>query len=57
MKTITITISPEGETTIETKGFVGTACKDATAALEKALGMKTKDAPTKEATQKVKVTS
>jgi len=57
MKTITITISPEGETTIETKGFTGTACKDATAALEKALGIKTKDAPTKESTQKVKVTS
>jgi hypothetical protein len=56
MKTITITITSEGETTIETKGFVGAACKDATAALEKALGMKTKDAPTKEANQKVRVT-
>jgi len=56
MKTITITITPDGETTIETKGFTGTACKDATAALEKALGMKTKDAPTKEANQKVRVT-
>ena len=33
-------MSPKGETKIETKGFAGNACKAASEALEKALGLK-----------------
>ena len=38
MKTIEITIAPDGATTIETKGFAGRECLDATRALKAALG-------------------
>ena len=38
MKTIEVTVSPTGETTVETKGFTGPACRDASRALEQALG-------------------
>jgi hypothetical protein len=40
LKTIEVIVSPKGETKIETKGFVGSACKAASEALEKALGLK-----------------
>lgn len=42
-KTIQITISPKGETKIETSGFSGSSCQDATRALEAALGAKTSE--------------
>lgn len=35
-----ITVSPKGETKIETKGFAGSTCKAASESLEKALGFK-----------------
>jgi hypothetical protein len=38
-KTIEITVSPEGATSIKTAGFTGGSCKDATRDLEKALGV------------------
>ena len=38
MKTIKITIETDGKTNIETAGFTGKSCKDATAELERALG-------------------
>lgn len=38
METVTITIDADGNPTIETKGFTGSACKAATKDLEKALG-------------------
>jgi hypothetical protein len=38
-KTIQITVSPEGATTIKTSGFTGSSCKDATRELERALGV------------------
>jgi len=38
-KTIQITVSPKGETKIETSGFSGSSCQDATRELEKALGV------------------
>ena len=38
-KTIEITVSPEGATSIKTSGFTGSLCKDATRDLEKALGV------------------
>jgi hypothetical protein len=47
-KTIQITISPKGETKIETSGFSGSSCQDATRALEAALGAKTSETLTGE---------
>lgn len=38
MRTINIIISPTGETKIETVGFVGSTCRDASRFLESALG-------------------
>jgi hypothetical protein len=38
-RTIEITVSPEGDTTIRTSGFTGSTCKDATRELERALGV------------------
>ena len=36
-KTIEITVSPEGATSIKTSGFTGSSCRDATRELERAL--------------------
>ncbi len=44
MPHVIIDISPDGETTIEARGFQGAQCKDATRAIENALGKTTKDA-------------
>ena len=38
-RTIEITVSPEGATSIKTSGFAGGACRDATRDLERALGV------------------
>ena len=38
-KTIEITVSPEGATSIKTTGFTGGSCRDATRDLERALGV------------------
>ncbi len=38
MKTIEIVVSPTGQTTIQTKGFAGASCQDASRFLEQALG-------------------
>ena len=38
-KTIEITVSPEGGTSIKTSGFTGSSCRDATRELERALGL------------------
>lgn len=38
-KTIEITVSPKGATSIKTSGFTGSSCKDATRDLERALGI------------------
>ncbi|HEY5312925.1 MAG TPA: DUF2997 domain-containing protein [Pirellulales bacterium] len=38
MKTIEILIRPDGQTSVETKGFEGASCQDATRVLEQALG-------------------
>jgi hypothetical protein len=40
---IEITVSPQGETTIQTKGFQGESCRDASRQLEAALGLKTQE--------------
>jgi hypothetical protein len=39
LKTIEIIVSPAGETRLETKGFTGVACKEASRSLEQALGL------------------
>lgn len=39
MKTIEITITPEGQTTVEARGFQGPSCRDATRDLLRALGV------------------
>jgi hypothetical protein len=39
-KTIHIVVDPKGGTKIETFGFTGSSCQDATRALEQALGAK-----------------
>jgi hypothetical protein len=39
-KTIQIIVSPTGQTKIETSGFTGSSCQDATRMLEQALGAK-----------------
>jgi hypothetical protein len=38
-KTIEITVSPEGVTSIKTTGFTGSSCRNATRDLEHALGV------------------
>ena len=43
MKTIVITVSPTGETQLETKGFAGAECRTASQFLEAALGASTKE--------------
>jgi hypothetical protein len=48
MKEITITFE-NGSSKIETKGFRGGECKDATKALKEALGTVTSEEPTREA--------
>jgi hypothetical protein len=50
MKSITVTFDGDGNSAIETTGFVGTACLKETVALEQALGKKTKDANKREMT-------
>ena len=43
MPQIIIDIKPGGQTTVDAQGFKGAQCKDATKAIEKALGVTTKD--------------
>jgi hypothetical protein len=38
VKTIEITVSPQGQTKVETKGFSGSECREASRFLELALG-------------------
>jgi hypothetical protein len=45
---IQIIVSPTGQTTVQTKGFAGSSCRDATKALEAALGIVQADQPTAE---------
>ena len=41
MKIIEINVSPKGETTVQTKGFAGGECREASKFIEKALGQRT----------------
>ena len=46
MRRIIIFISPEGEVSLQTTGFADSTCKDASRAMEKALGVAVSDRPT-----------
>lgn len=48
MKTIEITINPKGEARVQTRGFAGASCKDASKFIEQALGEKVSDQATAE---------
>lgn len=48
MQTIEVIISPKGETKIETRGFTGSSCQQASHFLEQALGTKVAETPTAE---------
>ncbi len=48
MKTIEITVSPRGETQVETRGFTGSECREASRFVEQALGRKTAETLTAE---------
>jgi hypothetical protein len=45
MRRIQIQISPAGEVSLETHGFEGSSCRDASRAIERALGLITRDQP------------
>lgn len=47
-QTIEVTVSPQGETRIETRGFTGATCREATRALEAALGLRQSEQLTSE---------
>ncbi len=48
MKVIEITISPKGEARVQTKGFAGADCQQASRFLEQALGQRTQEQLTAE---------
>ena len=48
MKLIQITVSADGQTQLETKGFVGSECQQASQFVEQALGLRTAEQRTAE---------
>lgn len=46
MKTIEIVVGPKGETIVQTKGFVGPECQEASRFVEQALGKRTSEQKT-----------
>ncbi|GAA4447973.1 DUF2997 domain-containing protein [Novipirellula rosea] len=48
MKTIQITVAPSGETKVETSGFSGSECREASQFLEAALGARRSETITAE---------
>lgn len=48
MKTIEIFVSPKGETTVQTKGFTGGECRQASKFIEQALGQRANEMLTAE---------
>ncbi len=53
MKIIEINVSPKGEATVQTKGFAGSQCRQASEFIEKALGRRTGEQVTAEFHQQV----
>ena len=54
-KIIEITVSPKGETKVETKGFTGGSCRDASRLIEQALGEKSAEQMTPEFYQQASI--
>jgi hypothetical protein len=48
MKTIEIIVAPNGQTSVQTKGFTGTECRQASEFIETALGRKSHEQLTNE---------
>ena len=48
MKTIEITVDPKGQSKVETKGFTGGECREASRFLEQALGTRSAETLTAE---------
>ena len=48
MRTIEVTVDPKGDAKLETRGFAGAECRDASRELEQALGIRTTEALTAE---------
>ena len=48
MKTIEIIVAPDGKTTIQTRGFSGSSCQDASQFIERALGQRAEEKLTAE---------
>ena len=48
MKIVEVVVSPTGETKVETKGFAGAECKEASKFIEQALGQSICEKPTSE---------
>jgi hypothetical protein len=48
MKTIEIVVTPTGQTQVQTKGFTGSECRQASEFIEKALGTRTQEQLTSE---------
>ncbi len=48
MQIIEVMVSPKGQTSVQTKGFAGADCLQASKWLEQALGIATQDAKTSE---------
>ena len=48
VRIIEVVVSPQGETTVQTKGYVGAECLQASKWLEQALGIATSDSKTAE---------
>ena len=53
-KTIIVTITPDGEANVETTGFVGRECIEATAGVKTNLGLVTEASPTAEYHRQIK---
>jgi hypothetical protein len=41
MKTIEVIVSPQGEISVQTRGFAGSSCREASQFIEQALGQRT----------------
>ena len=48
MKTIEVVVSSQGEVSVQTKGFTGSSCRDASQFIEQALGQRTAEQLTAE---------
>ena len=48
MRIIEVVVSPQGETTVQTKGFAGAACLQASKWIEQSLGIAVTDRQTSE---------